>query len=30
MIEARKAQVSPLVNWVENHFAAWIRAPEIS
>jgi oligopeptide transport system ATP-binding protein len=30
MIEACKAQVPPLVDWGENHFAACIRVPEIS
>ena len=29
MIEACKAQVPPLADWVENHFAACIRVPEI-
>jgi oligopeptide transport system ATP-binding protein len=29
MIEACKAQVPPLVDWGENHFAACIRVPEI-
>jgi oligopeptide transport system ATP-binding protein len=30
MIEACKAQVPPLVDWEENHFAACIRVPEIN
>ena len=30
MIEACKAQVPPLVDWGENHFAACIRVPEIN
>jgi len=30
MIEVCKAQVPPLVNWIENHFAACIRVPEIN
>ena len=29
MIEACKAQIPPLVDWVDNHFAACIRVPEI-
>jgi oligopeptide transport system ATP-binding protein len=29
MIEACKAQVPPLIDWGENHFAACIRIPEI-
>ena len=29
MIEACKAQLPPLVDWDENHFAACIRVPEI-
>jgi oligopeptide transport system ATP-binding protein len=30
MIEACKAQVPPLVDWGENHFAACIRVPELN
>jgi hypothetical protein len=30
MIEACKAQVPPLVDWGEHHFAACIRVPEIN
>jgi oligopeptide/dipeptide ABC transporter ATP-binding protein len=30
MIEACKAEVPPLVDWGENHFAACIRVPEIN
>jgi oligopeptide transport system ATP-binding protein len=30
MIEACKAQVPPLIDWGENHFAACIRVPEIN
>jgi oligopeptide transport system ATP-binding protein len=29
MIEACKAQIPPLVDWIEKHFAACIRVPEI-
>jgi oligopeptide transport system ATP-binding protein len=29
MIEACKAQIPPLVDWIDNHFAACIRVPEI-
>jgi hypothetical protein len=29
MIEAYKAQVPPLVDWIDRHFAACIRVPEI-
>jgi oligopeptide transport system ATP-binding protein len=30
MIEACKAEVPPLIDWGENHFAACIRVPEIN
>jgi hypothetical protein len=30
MIEACKAQLPPLADWGENHFAACIRVPEIT
>jgi len=30
MIEACKAQIPPLVDWNDNHFAACIRVPEIN
>jgi oligopeptide transport system ATP-binding protein len=30
MIEACKAQIPPLVDWGDNHFAACIRVPEIN
>ena len=30
MIEACKAEVPPLVDWLEHHFAACIRVPEIN